>query len=138
MRAIVRHKYGGPEVMQLEEALKPAPEDDQVLVKVHAVSLNAADRRMLRGKPFMLRMAGYGIFTPKVKILGADIAGKVEAVGKNVTQFKPGDDVFGDIFHDDFGGLAEYVCASEKWLVKKPFNLTYEEAAAVPMAAVTA
>src|SRR3989440_2597736 len=134
MRAIVYHTYGSPDVLKLEEVQKPVPQDDEVLVKVHATSVNAGDWHLLRGKPFLLRLMGFGLLKPKHKILGSDIAGRVEAVGRNVKQFQPGDEVFGSIR----GGFAEYVCAREDALVLKPANLSFEEAAAVPMAAVTA
>jgi NADPH:quinone reductase-like Zn-dependent oxidoreductase len=135
MKAIVFNQYGGPEHLKLAEVTMPKPKDDQVLVKVYAVSVNSADTRLLSG-PFP-RLMGFGLFKPKNKIMGADIAGRVEAVGKNVTRFKVGDEVFGDI-STGFGGFAEYACARESVLVNKPANLTFEQAAAVPMAAVTA
>jgi len=137
MKAIVYTKYGSPDVLQLQEVEKPTPKDDQVLVKVHAVSLNAADLHLLRADPFLIRLSS-GFLKPKHTILGSDIAGRVEAVGSNVKQFKPGDDVFGDISGCGWGGFAEYVCVSETALALKPTNLTFEQAAAVPMAAVTA
>ena len=113
----------------------PKPKDDQVLVKVYAASVNSADYRLLSG--LIPRLMGFGLFRPNNKIMGADIAGRVEAVGKNVTRFKVGDEVFGDI-STAFGGFAEYACAREAILVKKPVNLTFEQTAAVPMASVTA
>ncbi|NIO44933.1 MAG: zinc-binding dehydrogenase [Candidatus Dadabacteria bacterium] len=138
MKAIIYTKYGPPDVLQLKEVEKPAPKDNEVLIKVHAASVNAADWHILRGKPFFLRLMGNGLLKPKNKILGADIAGRVEAVGRNVKQFQPGDEVFGDISECGFGGFAEYVCARENALVLKPASMTFEEAAAVPLAAVTA
>ncbi len=134
MKAIVYTKYGPPDVLQLKEVEKPTPKDNEVLIKVHAASANAADWHLMRGKPFLVRLMGFGLLKPKNKILGADVAGRVEAVGRNVKQFQPGDDVFGC----DWGGFAEYVCASESALVLKPAGMTFEEVAAVPMAAVTA
>ncbi len=134
MKAIVYHNYGSPDVLKLEEVEKPTPQDNEVLVKVHAASVNAADWHILRGKPFLVRLMGFGLLKPKHKILGSDIAGRVEAVGRNVKQFQPDDEVFGNIR----GGFAEYVCAREDALVLKPANLSFEEAAAVPIAAVTA
>jgi len=128
-------KYGTPDVLQLKEVEKPAPNDDEVLIKVHAASLNAYDWHALTADIFLVRLVGFGLLRPKNKILGADIAGRVEAVGRNASQFKPGDDVFGDISH---GGFAEYACARENRLASKPSNLSFEEAAAVPMAALTA
>jgi NADPH:quinone reductase-like Zn-dependent oxidoreductase len=135
MKAIVYTKYGPPDVLQLKEMEKPTPTDDEVLVKVHAASLNAYDWHAMRGKPFLVHLIGFGLLKPKHKILGADIAGQVEAVGSNVKQFQPGDEVFGFGGH---GGFAGYICVDEKRLVLKPANLTYEEAAAVPIAALTA
>jgi NADPH:quinone reductase-like Zn-dependent oxidoreductase len=135
MKAIVYTKYGPPDVLQLKETEKPAPKDDEVLIKVHAASLNAYDWHALTADIFLVRLMGFGLLKPKNKILGADIAGRVEAAGRNITQFEPGDDVFGDIGR---GGFAEYACARENRLVSKPANLSFEEAAAVPMAALTA
>ncbi|MFV9507284.1 MAG: NAD(P)-dependent alcohol dehydrogenase, partial [Oscillochloridaceae bacterium umkhey_bin13] len=135
MKAIVLTQYGGPEHLELAEVAKPTPHADQVLVKVYAVAVNAADSRLLSGP--IPRLLGFGIVRPNQKIMGADIAGVVEAVGHQVTRFKPGDAVFGDI-STAFGGFAEYACAREAVLVKKPANLSFEQAAAVPMAAVTA
>jgi NADPH:quinone reductase-like Zn-dependent oxidoreductase len=134
MKAIVRTRYGAPDVLQLEEMEKPTPEDDEVLVRVHAVSVNKSDWFVLRGKPFLVRLMGFGLLRPKIKILGSDIAGRVEVVGKNVGQFKPNDEVFGTTR----GSLAEYVCVREDRLALKPANISFEEAAAVPVAAVTA
>ena len=137
MKATVYHEYGSPDGLKLEEVEKPTPNDDEVLVKVHAVGINAADWVLLTGKPFVVRLMS-GIQKPKNTILGADVAGRVEAVGRNVKQFQPGDEVFGDISACGFGGLAEYVAVPENTLVLKPSTITFEEAAAVPMAAVTA
>ena len=138
MKAIVYEKYGPPEVLQLKEVAKPAPNDDRVLIRVHAASVNSYDGHLLKADPFLVRMMGGGLLRPKHTILGADIAGRVEAVGRNVRQFQPGDDVFGDISACGNGGFAEYVSVSEGALVLKPANLSFEQAAAVPMAAVTA
>lgn len=138
MKAIVYHEYGSPEVLKLEEVAKPTPTDNEVLIKVHAASVNAADWHLLTADIFLVRLMGMGLFKPKNTILGADIAGRVEAVGKNVKQFRPVDEVFGDIAGCGFGGLAEYVAVPEEVLVSKPSGLTFEQAAAVPMAAVTA
>jgi len=137
MLAIVCEKYGAPDILELKQVAKPTPKDDEVLVKIQAASVNAADWHFLRGEPIFMRLVS-GFFRPKVKILGADIAGKVEAVGTNVKQFKIGDDVFGDISDCGWGGYAEYACASEKALVLKPANVTYDEAATIPFASVTA
>lgn len=136
MKAMVYHKYGSPDELKLEEVAKPTPKDDEVLVKVKASSINRADLYMLKGSPFVIRLENG--FTPKKKILGADIAGQVEAIGKNVTEFKVGDEVFGDISANGWGGFAEYVSVKENAVVRKPTQITFEEAAAVPMASVTA
>src|SRR6266851_6018461 len=120
VKAIVYTHYGPPDVLKLEEVEKPTPQDNEVLVKVHAASVNAADWHILRGKPFLMRLMGYGLLKPKNTILGSDIAGRVEAVGRNVKQFQPGDEVFGTIR----GGFAEYVCAREDALVLKPANIS--------------
>jgi NADPH:quinone reductase-like Zn-dependent oxidoreductase len=135
MKAIVATRYGPPDVLRLKEVEKPTPQDDEVLIKVQATSLNAYDWHALTADIFLVRLMGFGLLKPKNKILGADIAGRVEAIGRNITQFQPGDDVFGDIGR---GGFAEYACARENRLVSKPANLSFEEAAAVPMAALTA
>jgi NADPH:quinone reductase-like Zn-dependent oxidoreductase len=137
MQAIVYTHYGSPDVLQLTEVATPTPTDDEVLVKVYAASVNAADLHLLRAEPFLIRLMS-GLLKPKYTILGADIAGRVEAVGRNVTQFQPGDAVFGDISGCGWGGFAEYVCAREDALVLKPANLSFVQAAAAPMAAVTA
>lgn len=137
MKAIVCHEYGSPDVLHLEEVPKPTPGDDDVLIKVCAASANAGDWHLLRADPFLVRLM-FGLFKPKIKILGADVAGRVEAVGKNVKQFQPGDEVFGDISECGFGAFAEYVCARETALVLKPASRTFEEVAAVPAAAITA
>jgi len=137
MKAIVYTKYGPPDVLELKEVEKPTPKDNEVLVKVYAASVNPADWHLMRGKPFFMRLF-FGLLKPKNKILGADIAGRVEAVGRNVKQFQPGDEVFGDIADCGWGGFAEYVCVTENALVLKPASMTFEEAASVPLAAVTA
>ncbi|NLF49922.1 MAG: NAD(P)-dependent alcohol dehydrogenase [Leptolinea sp.] len=137
MKAIVFNQYGQPDVLLLEEVKKPSPRNNEVLIKVHAVSLNYADWHMLTGKPFVARLS-FGLFRPMKNILGADIAGVVEAIGPGITRFKPGDEVYGDLGMVGFGGLAEYVCAPEHVIATKPTNLTYEESAALPMASVTA
>jgi 2-desacetyl-2-hydroxyethyl bacteriochlorophyllide A dehydrogenase len=135
MKAIVYTKYGPPEVLQIKEVEKPAPKDNEVLVKVHATGVNPADWHSMRGKPFLTRFNA-GLLNPKNPIPGIDIAGEVETVGKNVTEFKPGDAVFGDCGWG--GGFAEYVCVKEERIVPKPDNITFEEAASVSVAAITA
>lgn len=138
MKAIVYTQYGAPsEVLQFQEVEKPIPKDDEVLIRIHAASANAADWRLVRADPFLARFAT-GLLKPKNTIPGADVAGRVEAVGRSVTLFRPGDEVFGDLSACGWGAFAEYVCASETALVLKPTNIPFEEAAAVPLAAVTA
>jgi len=137
MKAIVYTQYGPPDVLELKEVEKPSPKADEILIKVHAASVNAADWHYLRGAPFLFRLE-CGLLKPKNTFLGSDVAGRVEAVGRNVTQFQPGDEVFGDLSECGRGTFAEYVCASENALALKPANISSEEAAAVPMAAVTA
>jgi NADPH:quinone reductase-like Zn-dependent oxidoreductase len=137
MKAIVRHTYGSPDVLELAEVETPTPKDDEVLIKVQAASVNAADWRMLRAEPFLARL-DVGLVRPRNKILGFDVAGSVEAAGRAVTQFRPGDRVFGNLFDLRGGAFAEYVAVPERLLVQKPANLTFEQAAAVPLAAVTA
>jgi len=135
MRAIVSEQYGRPDILQLKEVDKPTPKEGEVLVKVHASSVNAYDWHLLTADIFLVRMMGGGLLKPKFSIPGADVAGIVESVGSDVEQFRPGDEVYGEISH---GSFAEYVAGSVKGLAPKPANLTFEEAAAVPMAAVTA
>jgi len=137
MKAIVNTKYGSPDVMELKEVEKPIPKDNEVLLKVHATSVNAGDWHLLRADPFLVRLM-FGLFSPKTQILGADAAGRVEAVGKNITQFKPGDEVYGDLSVHKMGGFAEYALIKEDTLALKPANSSFEEAAAVPSAGVTA
>jgi NADPH:quinone reductase-like Zn-dependent oxidoreductase len=134
MQAMVCTKYGHPmDVLQLKEVEKPAPTDDQVLVKVHTASINISDLAPIRGV-FLARLLGTGLLRPKRTRIGADLAGQVEAVGKNVKQFQPGDEVFGDAV----GSLAEYVCAREDLLVLKPAHVTFEDAASVGVAGTSA
>ena len=139
MKAIVCTKYGSPDVLQLQEVAKPTPRDDEVLIRVHAASINSRDWRIMRAKPFFIRLVPGGFLQPKNKILGADVAGRVETIGSNVRQFKPGDEVFGYLpSATGRGTFAEYVCAKENAITLKPANLTFEQAAAVPVAAMTA
>jgi len=136
MKAIVYTKYGSPDVLQLKEVEKPTPKDNEVLIKVHAASVNSWDWDLLRGTPFVNRLM-FGLLKPKI-ILGCDIAGRIEAVGQNVKQFQLGDEVFGDLSGCGWGGFAEYVCAHENALALKPASMTFEEAAAVPQAGLLA
>jgi NADPH:quinone reductase-like Zn-dependent oxidoreductase len=145
MRAIVFDRYGPADVLRLEEIDKPVVKDDDILVRVRAASANPYDWHFMTGKPYIMRMMISGLLKPKVKRLGGDLAGEVEAVGKNVTRFRAGDAVFGSVNGAvpgqgplELGSFAEYVCASEDHLVPKPANLTFEQAAAVPLAALTA
>jgi NADPH:quinone reductase-like Zn-dependent oxidoreductase len=131
MKAVVRTRYGGPDVLRLADTDTPVPGDGQVLVKAHAVSLNASDREVLRGRPLDARIGGP--FRPRRHVLGSDIAGRVAATGRNVTRFEPGDDVFADIL-GDVGGCAEYVCGPQAALAPVPAGLTFEQAAALPQA----
>ncbi|HEY0557070.1 MAG TPA: DUF6000 family protein [Thermoanaerobaculia bacterium] len=135
MKAIVSTKYGPPDVLRLLEVEKPVPKDGEVLVKILAAAANPLDWHLLRGKPFLVRLMAGSLFKPKHTILGADVAGRVEAVGGNVKQFQPGDEVFGG---KGVGGFAEYVCIPEDRLALKPTGLSFEDAAAVPVAAITA
>jgi NADPH:quinone reductase-like Zn-dependent oxidoreductase len=140
VKAIVYTQYGPPDVLQFKQVAKPTPADDEVLIKVCAASVNTLDRGGMRGPLFARPMIG-GLLKPKYKILGSDIAGRVEAVGKNVKQFQPGDEVFGAkgwFGRRRLGGFAEYVCAVEDELVLKPANVSFEDAAAVSVAAITA
>jgi NADPH:quinone reductase-like Zn-dependent oxidoreductase len=133
MRAIVHHEYGSPDVLRLEAVEKPVPTDDQLLIRVRAASVNPLEWHNLRGTPYLMRLET-GLRRPKSARLGVDFSGTVEAVGRNVTGFKPGDEVFGG----KSGALAEYVCVTPRAVLAKPANLTFEQAAAVPIAAVTA
>src|ERR671920_1163206 len=135
MKAIVYTRYGPPEVLQLKEVARPTPKDDEVLIRVQAVSVNRSDWEGLRGKPLYARIGG--LLRPRQHILGSDIAGRVEMAGRNVSRFRPGDEVFGDIL-GRLGGFAEYVCAPENRLALKPAGMTFEEAAAIPQSAVIA
>ena len=136
MKAIVLRSYGSPDALRYEDIEKPTAADDEVLIKVRAASVNPLDWRLVRGEPYVIR-ATTGLRKPKVARVGADVAGEVEAVGSNVRQFRSGDSVFGAIGTSP-GAFAEYVCAKEDALVLKPANLTFEQAAAVPVAALTA
>ena len=134
MKAIVFTKYGSPDVLELKEVEKPIPKENEILLRVHAVSINPYEWHKMRAEPFLVRLSD-GLFSPKYTILGSDVAGRIEAIGKNVTQFKVGDEVFGTSNH---GGLAEYVSVAEDKLVLKPANATFEEAATLSIAAMTA
>ncbi|MFF5210166.1 NAD(P)-dependent alcohol dehydrogenase [Streptosporangium sp. NPDC000396] len=137
MKAFVLRSYGSPDVLDLTDIDKPVPGDDEVLIRVRATSVQPYDWHFMRGEPYLARLmaGGPGLRKPKINILGADVAGQVEAVGKDVTEFRPGDEVFA---MPKQGGFAEYVCVREDELAPKPKNLSFEQAAAVPMAAGTA
>ena len=137
MQAFISENYGPPEMLRMAEVEKPVPVADEALVKVLAVSVNPADWRSMRAKPFFSR-ATLGLLRPKHRILGGDISGRVETVGSRVTQFMPGDDVYANLLDHGLGGFAEYVSVPVEVMSLKPANLSFEEAAAVPMAAVTA
>ena len=137
MKAVVYTKYGSPAVLQLQEIEKPIPKENEVLVKVYAASVNSWDWDLLKGKPFLVRIIG-GLFKPRHKILGADITGTVEAIGNEVKDFKPGDEVFGDIAGSGFGGFAEYVAVPEKLLAQKSQVMSFEQAASLPQAGLLA
>jgi len=137
MKAIVRETYGPPDVLHLEEVPLPTLRDGDVLVRVRAASANAGDWHLLRGTPLPFRLVA-GLRIPKFKIIGTDVAGHVEAVGRNVTQFRPGDEVFGELSRCGFGAYAEFAAAPEKALALKPANLSFEEAATLPTAGCTA
>jgi NADPH:quinone reductase-like Zn-dependent oxidoreductase len=132
MKAMVYSNYGSPDVLECEEIEKPTPGDNEVLIKVRAASVNPLDYHLSKGRPYVVRIF-FGLRKPKARP-GRDVAGQIEAVGRNVTQFKPGDEVFGTCL----GAFAEYVCASERALVMKPDNVTFEQAASAPLAAYTA
>lgn len=134
MKAVICPKYGSPDVLQLQDVAKPTPEENEVLIKIEAASVNPMDWHKMRGAPFLVRLSG-GFSKPNDPRLGADVAGIVEAVGSGVTQFQPGDEVYGEFSP---GGLAEYVCAAENKVARKPINLSFEEAAAIPVAGLTA
>jgi NADPH:quinone reductase-like Zn-dependent oxidoreductase len=136
MKAIVCTQYGPPDLLQFKEVATPVPADNEVFIKLCAASVNPLEWRLMGGKPWLVRLF-FGLLKPKFEILGSDIAGRVEAVGKDVKQFQPGDEVFGAKGFAG-GGFAEYVCAVEDELALKPANISFEAAAAVPVAAITA
>jgi NADPH:quinone reductase-like Zn-dependent oxidoreductase len=134
LKAITYHRYGSPEVLEFQEVDEPVVRDDDVLVRVRAASANPRDWHFMRGLPAFIRLR-FGLRRPKDNGLGSDVAGQVEAVGRNVTRFRPGDEVYADVVT---GGFAEYTSVPEAFLAPKPANLTFEQAAAVPLAALTA
>lgn len=138
MRAAVYTKYGSPDVLEVIEIEKPVPKKNEVLVKILATSIQFADWRFVLGKPFIIRLMGSGLFRPKHKVMGSDIAGIVEKVGKEATKFKIGDEIFGDISDYGWGGFAQYVCVPEDAICLKPDNISFEMASAVPQSAEVA
>jgi NADPH:quinone reductase-like Zn-dependent oxidoreductase len=137
MKAIRYTEYGSPDVLRLQEVEKPVPQSNEVLVKIYAASANPLDWHLMRGEPFLARLDG-GLFKPKNPRLGADIAGIVESVGSSVTEFKPGDEVFGNVYESGLGGFAEYICVKTDELALKPTNISFEQAAATPEVGFTA
>src|SRR5574341_226300 len=137
MKAVVMERYGTPDVLELRDVPTPTPRADEVLVRVLAASINDWDWGMVQGTPFIIRILN-GLFTPKVRIIGCDIAGRVEAVGGDVRAFQPGDEVYGDLSVGNFGAFAEYACAPEAALARKPSSMTFEQAAAIPQAGMLA
>lgn len=137
MKAAVMEGYGSPDVLKLRDVARPTPKANEVLVRVHAASINDWDWGLLQGTPFVTRIFS-GLRTPKVRILGCDIAGRVEAVGREVKAFQPGDEVYGDLCNSGFGAFAEYACAPEASLAHKPASMTFEQAAAIPQAGMLA
>ncbi|WP_105013622.1 NAD(P)-dependent alcohol dehydrogenase [Salinibacter sp. 10B] len=137
MKTIVQHEYGGPEALHLDERPVPAPDDEEVLVKVQAASVNAGDWHLMRGRPFLVRFMAGGLFRPTATI-GSDVAGTVEALGPKASQFDLGDAVIGDLSTSGFGGFAEYACVPEAVLIPKPESLSLKDAAAVPVAGLAA
>ena len=138
MKAVVMESYGTPDVLELRDVAIPTPKADEVLVRVHAASVNDWDWGLLQGAPFVFIRMFNGLFRPKVQIIGGDIAGRVEAVGGDVKAFQPGDEVYGDLCMSGFGAFAEYACAPEAGLAHKPTRMTFEQAAAIPQAGMLA
>jgi NADPH:quinone reductase-like Zn-dependent oxidoreductase len=138
MRAVIHTRYGPPDALELREVERPTPDTEEVLIRVHAASVNAADWHVVRGEPFLVRLMGFGLRAPSEPGFGADVAGEVEAVGASVTGFAPGDRVFGDLSAAGRGSFAEYVTADEDAVAPIPTGVSFEDAAATPMAAVTA
>jgi NADPH:quinone reductase-like Zn-dependent oxidoreductase len=137
MKAVVRERYGSPDVLELRDVATPAPRAGEVLLRVHAASVNDWDWGLLRGTPLVIRLL-HGLFTPKVQVIGGDVAGRVEAVGEDVVAFRRGDEVYGDLCMCGFGAFAEYACAPEVCLARKPPGMTFEQAAAIPQAGMLA
>ncbi|MCP4967694.1 MAG: NAD(P)-dependent alcohol dehydrogenase [bacterium] len=137
MKAVVMERYGTPDVLELRDVARPTPEAGEILVRVHAASVNDWDWALIIGRPFIYRLFS-GLLKPRVQTVGCDIAGRVEAVGENVKAFQPGDEVYGDLCMSGFGAFAEYACAPEAGLARKPAGMTFEQAAAIPQAGMLA
>jgi NADPH:quinone reductase-like Zn-dependent oxidoreductase len=137
MKALRQRKFGSPDFLEIGEVDKPIPREHQVLIKVHTVSINDWDWGLLNGKPFIPNRLMAGLFKPRI-IVGSDIAGRVESVGRNVSRFEPGDEVYGDLSNCGFGGFAEFVCAPENAVIAKPPTMSFEQAAAIPQAGMLA
>ncbi len=137
MKAAVYIKYGSPDVLEIKEIEKPSPKEDEILVKIHASSVNNWDWDRLTGRPYLYRLLS-GIMKPTLQVLGADVAGTVAAIGQKVKHFKVGDEVFGDLSEGNWGGFAEYVCAKENQIIVKPPSISFEQAAAIPQASTMA
>lgn len=138
MKAVVMERYGTPDILELRDVAKPTPKADEVLVRVHAASVNDWDWGLLQGTPLVNRVVVGGLVKPKVQIIGGDIAGRVEAVGADVKAFEPDDEVYGDLCMSGFGAFAEYACAPEAGLAHKPATMSFEQAAAIPQAGMLA
>ena len=138
MKAIVQSEYGSADVLSLEELEKPVVADNEVLVRVRSAGVHAGDWHLMRGDPFLIRLISGGVLKPKITTIGTDMAGQVETVGKDVTQFQPGDEVFGDLSECGFGAFSEYVAVPENALAHKPANLSFEESATVPVSGLAA
>ena len=139
MKAIIAKRYGSPDVLKLEDVKKPSPAPNEVLIHIHASSVNSADHRLMRATPAWVRVMGMGLLHPKKQIPGIDMAGVVEAVGADVTRFRPGDEVYGDVLEAETGAYAEYVSLPEDSPIAiKPKNMSFEQAASVPVAGITA
>lgn len=137
MKAILLKEYGLPDVLEIGDVEKPVPNENEVLVRIHSASINDWDWGLVRGKPFVIRLI-HGLKKPKITIPGVDISGKIEAVGSNVSSFTIGDEIFCDLSECGFGGFAEYVCVPENMLSKKPSNMSYSDASALPHAGLLA
>jgi len=137
MKAILLEKYGVPDDLEIGVAEKPIPKDDEVLVRIHSASVNDFDWGLVRGKPFVTRLF-FGLMKPKITIPGVDISGVIEEVGGNVSSFKIGDEIYCDLSECGFGGFAEYVCVPEKVVTKKPANISFNDASALPHAGLLA